>query len=194
MIHPDTELRYIGPQIGHGLVATRPIPRGTVTWAIDPLDRRLDPGELALLPAAMGFEPERHLFVGRDGRLILPWDLARFVNHSCSPTCLATDQGYEIAVRDIEPGEELTNDYANLGMHEGETFRCACGAPDCRREVHSADRARLDPAWRSQIAAALVLAPGVAQPLIGLLPTYQRQQLLPRAPPRPADNIGAFAG
>ena len=32
MIHPDTELRTVGPH-GLGVVATRPVPRGTITWA-----------------------------------------------------------------------------------------------------------------------------------------------------------------
>lgn len=32
MIHPDTELRFINPEIGYGVFATQFIPRGTITW------------------------------------------------------------------------------------------------------------------------------------------------------------------
>ena len=39
MIHPHTELKFVHEQIGHGVVATRFIPKGTVTWVQDELDR-----------------------------------------------------------------------------------------------------------------------------------------------------------
>ena len=32
MIHPDTELRFISPEIGFGVFATKLIPQGTITW------------------------------------------------------------------------------------------------------------------------------------------------------------------
>ena len=38
------------------------------------------------------------------------------MNHSCNPNVLASDLGFEIAIRDILPGEKMTNDYANLGL------------------------------------------------------------------------------
>ena len=39
MIHPDTELQFINDEIGHGVVATKLIPAGTITWVLDKLDR-----------------------------------------------------------------------------------------------------------------------------------------------------------
>ena len=39
MIHPDTELQFINNDIGHGVVATKFIPAGTITWVLDKLDR-----------------------------------------------------------------------------------------------------------------------------------------------------------
>ena len=47
MIHPDTELRFISPKIGFGVVATKLIPKGTITWALDKLDRVFSEAELA---------------------------------------------------------------------------------------------------------------------------------------------------
>jgi len=47
MIHPDTEVRFINEEKGRGLVATAFIPKGTITWALDPLDREIHPAELA---------------------------------------------------------------------------------------------------------------------------------------------------
>lgn len=37
MIHPDTEVRFINPEKGYGLVATKFIPKGTITWVQDDL-------------------------------------------------------------------------------------------------------------------------------------------------------------
>lgn len=173
MIHPHTELRFIHEDIGHGVIATRGIPCGTITWALDPLDRQLTKAELQALPATLNFNVERYTFLGSDGRCILPWDLAAFVNHCCEPNCLTTVHGFEIAIRDIRAGEQLTNDYANLGMHPGERFHCHCGAPGCRRHVFDTDHPRLDTGWQADIARALACAPRVEQPLSGLLGAAQ---------------------
>ena len=57
----------------------------------------------------------------------------RFINHSCQPNAvLHIRQGRAefYAIRDIEPGEELTADYGE-SHHEGR-LRCACGAPNCK--------------------------------------------------------------
>lgn len=57
----------------------------------------------------------------------------RYVNHSCQPNAvLRIRQGRAefYAIRDIEPGEELTADYGE-SHHEGR-LRCACGAPNCK--------------------------------------------------------------
>ena len=43
MIYPKTELRFISDEIGHGVVATEFIPAGTITWALDKLDREFTP-------------------------------------------------------------------------------------------------------------------------------------------------------
>lgn len=175
MIHPCTQLRFIHEDIGHGVVASQRIARGTVTWVADPLDRVLSRAELAALPPALGFDIERHTFVRADGLFVMPWGLAAFVNHCCEPNCIATPGGFEIAVRDIEPGEQLSNDYANLGMHPGERFRCHCGVSGCRGLITDADVPALAPVWQAAIESALALAPDVEQPLADLLAPPQRR-------------------
>jgi uncharacterized protein len=60
-------------------------------------------------------------------------NLARFINHSCSPNCHAEFIGGEIwivADHDIEPGEEITFNYS----YDFEDFRehpCRCRSADC---------------------------------------------------------------
>jgi uncharacterized protein len=57
-------------------------------------------------------------------------NIARFINHSCTPNCWTevVDRTIWIrASRRIYPGEELTYDYATVGDH---TIPCRC-RPDC---------------------------------------------------------------
>lgn len=44
------------------------------------------------------------------------WDNAKFVNHSFKPSCFSMPYDFEIAIRDIHPGEELTDDYGYLNV------------------------------------------------------------------------------
>ncbi len=177
MIHPRTELREVDPVIGSGVFATALIPRGTIVWATDPLDRYLTVADVKALPPRVALDLVRHTWMTREGRFVLAWDNSRFVNHSCSPNCLATEFGFEIAVREILPGEEMTNDYANLGLQRDEHFHCARGEHGCRGEVHYPDGARLRHAWAAQIAGTLPVVSQVQQPLDFLLSSDVREKL-----------------
>jgi uncharacterized protein len=178
MIHPLTTLRQVGPKIGLGVFATEPIARGTITWALDPLDRVLTPEGIAGLALPCPIDLDRYTWQDRAGNLILCWDYARFVNHSCDPNCLTTDWGFEVAVRNIAPGDEITNDYANLGMRPHEQFRCLCGLVKCRGLVRAGASSGLTLAWAERIATALPEIPRVAQPLWLLLSDDARQGVL----------------
>lgn len=170
MIHPHTELRSADPEVGHGLFATGRIPRGTVTWVQDPLDRVIAAAAAAGLPMLLRRSLERYTWRNAQGDFVLCWDLARFVNHACDANCLRTAGGFEIAVRDIEPGEQMTNDYADLGLHEGERLQCRCGAGNCRELIRAEDVPHLRRHWQAQLAAALTHLGHVPQPLWSLLP------------------------
>jgi Proteins containing SET domain len=61
------------------------------------------------------------------------WNLARFINHSCSPNCEAQWDGdhiWIVAIRDIEPGEELTFNYG-YDLEDYKDHPCRCGSPKC---------------------------------------------------------------
>ncbi|MGB1121656.1 MAG: hypothetical protein ACPG3Z_06650 [Saprospiraceae bacterium] len=45
MIYPKTELKFISEAVGYGVVATEFIPAGTITWALDKLDRTFTPAD-----------------------------------------------------------------------------------------------------------------------------------------------------
>jgi uncharacterized protein len=66
-----------------------------------------------------------------DGNFI--WNPARLLNHSCSPNCeaeLDADRIWLLALRDIEPGEELTFNYG-FDLEDYRQYPCRCGSPDC---------------------------------------------------------------
>jgi hypothetical protein len=169
MIHPDIELRYIDDVMGFGVFATRFIPRGTVTWVRDDLDQVIAPIRVTSLPPPYRSLLDRYTFRNAAGYHILCWDLGRYMNHSCTPTCLGLDDEFEVAVRDLYPGDELTDDYATLYLQEHESFSCLCGSLACRGRVTPQDAAIQTALWREELAAALEHLPQVAQPLGPLL-------------------------
>ena len=63
----------------------------------------------------------------------VPWNPARFLNHSCAPNCEAEVDGGRIwilALRDIKAGEELTFNYG-YDLEDYREHPCRCGAPEC---------------------------------------------------------------
>ncbi|MFT4521980.1 MAG: hypothetical protein ACI8SE_001636 [Bacteroidia bacterium] len=118
MIHPNTELRFISQQIGYGVVATKHIPKGTITWVQDHLDQVFT--EQQLLNFSLPYKAilNTYCFKNRHGNHVLCWDHSRFVNHSFRSNCISTAYDFEIAIRDIEAGEQLTDDYGYLNISE----------------------------------------------------------------------------
>jgi SET domain-containing protein len=60
-----------------------------------------------------------------------------YINHSCSPNAFMQvlyDHILFIALRDIEPGEEITIDYETT-LHPNDK-RCICGAKKCRGTIN----------------------------------------------------------
>lgn len=163
MIHPAAELRFVSDAIGLGVFATAYIPRGTITWAFDMLDQVLLPSQYEALPRVQQDALDKYVFADITGNHLLCWDAARFVNHSCSPTCRNVGARFDVAVRDIQPGEEITSDYGELNIEEG--FDCLCGLPSCRRFIRPDDRKRHGSVWEAQISGVLPLIRNLPQPL-----------------------------
>jgi|CXWL01.1.fsa_nt_gi hypothetical protein len=173
MIHPDTELRWIDDKIGYGVFVTRPIPKGTLVWIRCALDIALSPAQTAQLGDAYRPIFDHFAYFDSVGNAILCWDNARYVNHSCQPAMMPVGEEAEIAVRDLEPGDHLTCDYAYCNIK----LECSCGEPNCRSRVQAADLFVDGVDAASRTRAAIVQASGVPQPL--LVYARQRDQLDP---------------
>ena len=62
-----------------------------------------------------------------------------FFNHSCNPNCGIQGHLLMTAMRDIRRDEELTYDYAMTDADYDYSFKCGCGAKDCRRLITTND-------------------------------------------------------
>lgn len=118
MIHPKTELKLISKEIGYGVIAKEFIPAGTITWALDELDREFTPEQFNQMKPIYQNILDTYCYRNNKGNLVLCWDYGRYVNHSFKSNCLSTAYDFEIAIRDIYPGEELTDDYGYLNVSE----------------------------------------------------------------------------
>lgn len=166
MIHPKTELKFISHSVGYGVVATDFIPKGTVTWALDKLDREFDPEEIQHYDTLYRDILDTYCFRNNQGKLILCWDNARFVNHSFNSNCLTTAYDFEIAVRDIQPGEQLTDDYGYLNIDS--PFR-GIDEGTRRKVVYPNDLLKYHKVWDKQLKNAFKKLTGCDQPLKSLI-------------------------
>ncbi|HEY9788810.1 MAG TPA: SET domain-containing protein-lysine N-methyltransferase [Candidatus Obscuribacterales bacterium] len=118
------EIRQSGIH-GRGLYAVRKFFAGetVVTWDLSQVISQSQFDEMAI---------EEKQYVCRvDERLIAMQPPARFVNHSCEPNTKSSGDGRDVAIRDIEPGEEITSDYTDEGL-SGKRLQCRCGSSRCR--------------------------------------------------------------
>lgn len=167
MIHPDTELRFINEKIGYGVVATKLIPKGTITWALDRLDRIFTPSEVASMDEVYRQIMDKYTYRNPQGNHIFCWDNARFINHSSNANCITTAYEFEIAIRDIQPGEELTDDYGYLNLEE--PFEVLPEPGSDRNVVYPDDLMRYYPVWDEKLLSAFPHLLKVDQPLFSLL-------------------------
>lgn len=196
MIHPDTELCWISPEIGHGVRATRRIPRGTLTWVLCKLDRAFTRAEADALGPLYRPLVDRYAYVDHLGRQILCWDAGRHVNHHCDANTRGIGLEAQIAVRDIEAGEELTCDYGECNLDA--LLSCHCGSRRCRGTIAARDLDAHAHVWDHEVAEAVAAAISGAlpQPLLPYTsePEQMGELLCGRAPVPSILRLSPFFG
>ena len=175
MLHPDTELGFIDPEIGVGVFATKLIPKGTIVWALDPLDQVLEPALVDSLDEQRRRLVLKHAYRDRYGKYVLCWDYGKFINHSFHANCMGTAYEIEIAVRDILPGDELTDDYGTLNVDE--PFECQAEADTDRTCVMSDDLLHYSDEWDRLVLDAFGHYRSIEQPLAHLVQPEFRDAL-----------------
>ncbi|MBT1705914.1 SET domain-containing protein [Chryseosolibacter indicus] len=167
MLHPHTEVRFINDKIGYGVVATKLIPKGTITWALDKLDRIFTPADIEKMQPVYRQIIDKYTYRNPQGNYVLCWDSARFVNHSANSNCITTAYEFEIAIRDIQPGEELTDDYGYLNVEE--PFEVLPEPGSNRTVVYPDDLVRYYNIWDEKLLSAFPKLLAVEQPLFEIL-------------------------
>lgn len=170
MLHPHTELKYVSPEIGYGVFATLDIPVGTITWVKDELDRVFKKSEIDAMTESNRENLLKYTYRNRHGDYFFCWDLTRYVNHSYEPNSMITSMDFEIAIKNIKKGEELTNDYGTLNIIQA--FKCANG-PHEREFVRPDDLKRFAVKWDQLINSAMEFQSKVSQPLTRFLTKEQ---------------------
>ena len=191
MMHPHTELRYIDEKIGFGVFATQFIPKGTLTWALDDLDQILGPEAVDALDEDRKKLVLKYSYRNQNGKYILCWDNGRFVNHSFHANCIGTAYEVEIAVRDIYPGEQLTDDYGSLNVDE--PFDCLPEEGTDRTRVMPGDLIEYADTWDAQAIEAFRSYNAVEQPLAHLIrPEFREKVAIAAREHRLVDSIRAI--
>jgi hypothetical protein len=145
-LSPKAEARPVGEK-GWGSFAVEPVAAGETVAAFG--------GHVVTGAGLAAFSAERQgrsIQVDADLYLISsetpePGDM---LNHSCEPNCGVLGQMLIVSMRDIEPGEELSFDYAMCDASDYDEFRCLCGQPACRGVVTGSDWR--DPALQEKYA------------------------------------------
>ncbi len=164
MIHPDTELKTVNPQVGYGVFAKKFIPKGTIVYIKDDLELVFRPDDPLRYDPLYKEAIEKYSYMEPNGNLILSWDIARYVNHCCNCNIISTGYGFEIAIRDIEAGEEITDEYGLF--NSGWEMELVCSKPGCRKKLMPDDIDRNYKKWDEQIKAGLDEFLKVDQPLL----------------------------
>ncbi len=135
-LSPKIEVRSLPDKGGFGIFARETIPAGEVTavWG----------GYIVTEEQLYGLphETQQHSVQIDEGLYLATIgepESADFVNHSCEPNLGLRGQITLVALRDIQPGEEVCIDYAMTDSTPYDEFECHCGSPGCRSKVTGND-------------------------------------------------------
>ncbi len=175
MIHPDTELRFISEQLGYGVFATSLIPEGTIVYVKDSLELVVSPTDYLCHSPEMQEVIEKYSYIDEKGNRIISWDFAKYVNHCCHCNTISTGYGFEMAIRDIEPGEQITDEYGIFNLEKEMVLEC--GKSGCRKVIRPDDFETYYQDWDQKIRKSLPKLFELEQPLLPFVDADTRQKL-----------------
>jgi SET domain-containing protein len=83
--------------------------------------------------------PRTYLYGMEDGKTVIDGEgMGAYLNHSCEPNCEVDEvknRVWILALRDIQPGEELLWDYSLYD--DDDPAPCHCGSAKCRGTMYS---------------------------------------------------------
>lgn len=118
---------FVAPSLIHGLglFAGENIPKGTIVWKFHRQTTQVFSKrnfillcENISLPSMLDFIDYSYI---RNGSIYYLNDKTRFINHSSNPNLAFQSDRFEIAIKDIKKGEELTEAY-NLSYDKNDFY------------------------------------------------------------------------
>ncbi len=164
MIHPDTYIKKINDIIGHGVFASKFIPKGTIVYIRDYLEHVITQEQYLKMSLPYQETVDQFSYINNHGCRVFSWDHGRYANHKCECNVMSSAYGFEIALRDIEVGEEITDEYGIFNVIE--EMKCYCGSKECRGYLRFGDLDVYYKKWDQQIIEVLKYYKNVAQPLV----------------------------
>ena len=175
MIHPDTEIRLVSPEVGYGVFATKKIPMGTIVYVKDDLEIMISQEDYYKYSDSLKKVIDRYSYIDPEGYRIISWDFAKYTNHCCDPNTISTGYGFEIAIKDIEPGEQITDEYGIFNLDK--EIHLVCDKQNCRKVVCNEDFDKYYKEWDQKIIPALEKVPLVHQPLYEFIEEITKREL-----------------
>ncbi len=175
MIHPKTELKLINDQVGYGVFATDFIPEGTIVYVKDSLEQIITPTTYLLHTSEMREVIDKYSYMDESGNRIVSWDFAKYVNHCCNCNTISTGYGFEMAIRDIQKGEQITDEYGIFNLDK--EMELVCGESNCRKRVGPDDFDSHYKEWDEKIMSSIGKLFDVEQPLLPLIDEAVQSEL-----------------
>ena len=134
-LSPDVEVRPAGSK-GLGLFATEPIAAGAIVSGFG--GHVVAHEQFVQLPE---HQQVHSLQISASLFMVCPenGEPADFFNHSCEPNVGLLGNVLLVTMRPINPGEELSFDYAMCDADSYDEFECECGSAQCRGKVTGHD-------------------------------------------------------
>lgn len=153
MLHPLVEVVDKGVIEGRGLIARGLIRKGEVVSKLEPNEPMFFIADVLTWTQEAQDQLLVYAYQCSETHVVNEQGDERFMNHSCDPNTWWVDDDTMIARRDIQPGEELTYDYATTEVTIPFEMDCRCGSDTCRGKVTNLDH--LDPEWQARFGKYL---------------------------------------
>lgn len=176
MIHPHTELRFVNHEIGYGVFATAPIPKGTIVYVKDSLEVEVTNYKFGKLDKPYQELVEKYSYIDERGVRVVSWDHAKYVNHKCDCNSMSSGYGFEVAIKDIARDEEITDEYGLFNIPVPVKINCGCA--DCRKTLLPTDIDNYFQRWDTLVCEAVSQVPNVSQPLWDYMDLAARTELM----------------
>jgi hypothetical protein len=164
MIHPHTTIQHVSDTVGYGVFATQDIPEGTIVYVKDSMELEISPMEFLTHQKEIQEVIEKYSYMDQRGYRIVSWDFAKYVNHCCNYNTISTGYGFEIAIRDIKAGEQITDEYGIFNLEYEIDLTCAYD--NCRQVLKPKDFDSYYQKWDEVIKKSLTKMNDVTQPLL----------------------------